>query len=228
MRLLIIEDDQKTASYLAQSLTASGYIVDCAFRGDDGLRMAQEGTFDVLIVDRMLPGYDGLDLVAALRKEENNTPVLFLSALDHVDERVKGLAAGGDDYLVKPFVLSELIARIEALIRRRKTEETRTKLVVGDLVMDLISREVRRDNKIITLQLREFRLLEYLMRNSDRPVTRAMLLENLWNYHFDPQTNVIDVHISRLRHKIDKDFPVPLLQTIRGVGYKLTCPYSPS
>jgi two-component system OmpR family response regulator len=221
MHILIVEDDENTASYMAAGLTQSGHLVDCCVDGRDGLFMATDGTFDAIIVDRMLPGLDGLSLVQALRAANVTTPVLFLSALGQVDDRVKGLRAGGDDYLTKPFAYSELLARIEALARRTSAPAVQTRLEVGDLELDLMSRQVKRAGQIIDLQPREFRLLEYLMRHAGQVVTRTMLLEGVWEYHFDPQTNVIDVHISRLRQKIDRGFDSPLLHTVRGAGYAL-------
>ncbi|PLY00850.1 MAG: DNA-binding response regulator [Desulfuromonas sp.] len=222
MRVLLIEDDNDTAAYLVKGLGESGYVVDHAANGRDGLFLALDQVYDVLVVDRMLPGMDGLAVIRSLRAADNNTPVLILSALGEVDARVSGLRAGGDDYLTKPFAFSELLARIEALIRRAGSkDEQNTLLKVDDLEMDLLSRAVRRDGMAIDLQPREFRLLEYLMRHSGQVVTRTMLLENVWDYNFDPQTNVIDVHISRLRGKIDKQFDRPLLHTVRGAGYVL-------
>ena len=221
MKLLIIEDDREAAAYISKGLSESGYVVDHADEGRSGLFMATTGTYDAIIVDRMLPGMDGLALVAALRAAEIRTPVLILSALGAVDDRVKGLRAGGDDYLVKPFAFAELLARIEALLRRGVGKTTTTNLKVGDLEMDLLTRTVRRGVQEIDLLPREFRLLEYLMRHAGQVVTRTMLLENVWDYHFDPQTNVIDVHVSRLRQKIDKGFARPLLHTVRGAGYCL-------
>ncbi len=222
MKILLIEDDKEAAEYLVKALSESGYVVDHAAEGRDGLFMATSGAYDALVVDRMLPGMDGLSIVAALRAAEIRTPTLILSALGAVDDRVKGLRAGGDDYLVKPYAFSELLARLEALLRRGSaTAPTTTKLRVAELEMDLLSRNVRRDGQAIDLLPREFRLLEYLMRHAGQVVTRTMLLESVWDYHFDPQTNVIDVHISRLRQKIDKGFSKPLLHTIRGAGYSL-------
>jgi two-component system OmpR family response regulator len=222
MRVLVIEDDPETAGYIRKGLTEGGHVVDVAATGPEGLSLALEGLFDTLIVDRMLPGLDGLTLIQTLRNESVRTPVLVLSALGKVDDRVVGLKAGGDDYLVKPFAFSELLARLEALVRRAGAEDkVVTTLRVADLEMDLLSRRVTRAGKPIELQSREFQLLEYLMRHADHVVTRTMLLEAVWEYHFDPQTNVIDVHISRLRGKIDKDFDRPLLHTIRGAGYSL-------
>ena len=221
MKLLVIEDDREAAAYVAKGLTESGYVVDLAHEGRGGLFMASSGNYDALIIDRMLPGMDGLTVVAALRSAEIRTPVLILSALGAVDDRVKGLRAGGDDYLVKPFAFAELLARVEALLRRGSGNSATTKLRVGDLEMDLLARQVTRAGQEIELLPREFRLLEFLMRHAGQVVTRTMLLENVWDYHFDPQTNVIDVHVSRLRQKIDKGFPKPLLHTVRGAGYSL-------
>ncbi|HYM03928.1 MAG TPA: response regulator transcription factor [Stellaceae bacterium] len=221
MKLLVIEDDRETASYIVKGLSESGYIVDRAEEGRAGLFMATSGNYDALVVDRMLPGMDGLALIAALRAAEIRTPVLILSALGAVDDRVKGLRAGGDDYLVKPFAFAELLARIEALLRRGTGNTATTRLKVGDLEMDLLTRSVQRGGQEIELLPREFRLLEFMMRHASQVVTRTMLLESVWDYHFDPQTNVIDVHISRLRQKIDKGFDRPMLQTIRGAGYCL-------
>ncbi|WP_455178433.1 winged helix-turn-helix domain-containing protein [Azospirillum melinis] len=221
MKILVIEDDRQAASYLAKGLKEAGHVVDVANDGKEGLFLAGAEHYDVMIVDRMLPGRDGLSLVQVLRAAGNDTPVLFLSALGSVDDRVKGLKAGGDDYLTKPFAFSELLARIEVLVRRRGAAQPQTRLSVGDLELDLLSRSVRRAGKAIDLLPREFSLLEYLMRNAGSVVTRTMMLENVWDYHFDPQTNVIDVHIARLRQKIDKDFPTPLIHTVRGAGYSL-------
>lgn len=222
MRILIIEDDAETAAYLVKGLSESGHRAERVGDGKDGLFRALEEDFDALVVDRMLPGLDGLALIRSLRAAGKKTPALFLSALGEVDDRVEGLRAGGDDYLVKPFAFSELLARLEALIRRGEGEQApRTVLKVADLEMDLLTRTVRRAGRNIELQPREFRLLEYLLRHSGQVVTRTMLLESVWDYHFDPQTNVIDVHISRLRSKIDKDFEGPLLHTVRGAGYVL-------
>jgi two-component system OmpR family response regulator len=221
MKVLVIEDDREAASYLVKGLTESGYVVDHAAEGREGLFLASSGQYDALVVDRMLPGMDGLSLIAALRAAEITVPTLILSALGAVDDRVKGLRAGGDDYLVKPFAFAELLARIEVLLRRGGTPLAATRLKVGDLEMDLLARHVTRGGKEIELLPREFRLLEFLMRHPGQVVTRTMLLENVWDYHFDPQTNVIDVHVSRLRHKIDKGFDHALLQTVRGAGYSL-------
>ncbi len=219
MRLLVIEDDRETAQFLAKALAESGHIADLAHDGETGLHLATAGTYDVLIVDRMLPRRDGLSVVQTLRSEGARTPVLILSALGEVDDRVKGLRAGGDDYLGKPYSFSELLARVEALVRRVAPEEQATRYSVGDLVLDRLSHKVSRGAEAIVLQPREFRLLEYLMKHAGQVVTRTMLLEHVWDYHFDPQTNVIDVHISRLRAKLDKGFDKPLLHTVRGAGY---------
>ncbi|MDQ3796739.1 MAG: response regulator transcription factor [Pseudomonadota bacterium] len=224
MRVLIIEDDRQAAGYLAKGLRESGFAVDHAANGNEGLYMALSEPYDVLIVDRMLPGRDGLSIIATLRAQGKMTPVLILSALWEVDDRVRGLRAGGDDYLTKPYAFTELLARIEALLRRGGNAVQDTVLRVGDLEIDLLARSAKRANKIIELQPREFRLLEYLMRHHNQVVTRTMLLEHVWDYHFDPQTNVIDVHISRLRQKIDKGFKTTLLHTVRGAGYCLREP----
>ena len=218
MRILLIEDDKEAAAYLVKGLSESGHRVELAEHGRTGLEIARREIFDAMIIDRMLPGIDGLSIIAALRAGKNQTPVLVLSALGDVDERVKGLRAGCDDYLGKPFAFSELIARLEALTRRTSAE---TRLQVGDLEIDLLSRSVTRATQPIELLPREFRLLEYLMRHAGHIVTRTMLLEKVWDHHFDPQTNVIDVHVSRLRQKIDKGFDSPLLHTVRGAGYTL-------
>lgn len=221
MRVLIVEDDREVAKNIAKMLRENGHVVDCAHDGDDGLAMAREGAFDVLIVDRMMPRRDGLSMISELRREGDKTPALVLSAMGEVDDRVEGLKAGGDDYLVKPYAPSELIARVDALARRRDPDAAKTRLSVGDLEMDLLARTVRRGEEAIILQPREFRLLEFLMRHAGQVVTRTMLLEKVWDYHFDPQTNVIDVHISRLRSKIDKPFGSTMLHTVRGAGYRL-------
>ena len=220
MRALLIEDDSTVCSYITKGLKEQGYFVDMANDGQEGLNKANSEAYDVMVIDRMLPNLDGLSILKSVRAAGNNTPVIVLSALGEVDDRVKGLKAGGDDYLVKPFAFSELMARIEAVVRRTEfSTEIVTELSVGDLYMDLLSRKVTRTGQKIDLQSREFKLLEYLVRNQGQVVTRTMLLENVWNYHFDPQTNVIDVHISRLRSKIDKDFDSPLIRTVRGAGY---------
>jgi two-component system OmpR family response regulator len=221
MRILVIEDDKEAATWLLKGLTESGHVADHAADGEEGLALAREKVHDVLIVDRMLPKLDGLTMIQTLRAEGVAAPVLILSALGDVDERVKGLRAGGDDYLAKPYAFSELLARIEGLSRRRHQGPQQTRLKAVDLEMDLLTRTVTRSGRPIILQPREFKLLEYLMRNAGHVVTRTMLLENVWDYHFDPQTNVIDVHVSRLRAKIDKGFDEPILQTVRGAGYLL-------
>ncbi len=221
MRILVIEDDVAAASAMCRGLGESGHECAIANDGVAGLEAARAGTFDVMVVDRMMPRMDGVTLVETLRREGDQTPVLFLSALGEIEDRVTGLKAGGDDYLVKPYAFPELIARVEALARRRETGSVQTLLRVGELEMDLIGRSVKRAGKEIDLQPREFQLLEYLMRHAGQSVTRTMLLEEVWEYHFDPQTNVIDVHISRLRSKIDKGFERPMLQTVRGAGYRL-------
>lgn len=221
MRILLVEDDRETAEHIRRGLEECGYGVDHADNGSDGLGMALEGGYTVIIVDRMLPGLEGLELIRKMREQENLTPVLILSALGDVDDRVRGLRAGGDDYLTKPFAFAELLARVEALCRRKDQDTTITELEIDDLYLNRLTREVRRGGKKINLQPREYRLLEYLMRNSGQVVTRTMLLENVWDYHFDPQTNIIDVHVSRLRGKIDKGFEKPLLHTVRGAGYML-------
>ena len=228
MRILVIEDDITTSAYIAKGLRESGHVVDAADNGDDGLFLAAEHQYDVLIVDRMLPIRDGLSIIRTLREREIHTPSLILSALGDVDDRVDGLRAGGDDYLTKPFAFAELMARIEALARRADATSTPTELHLADLHMDLLSRQVTRGERGIDLQPREFQLLEYLLRHCGQVVTRTMLLEGVWDYHFDPQTNVIDVHISRLRAKIDKDFDRTLLHTIRGAGYMLHDSQPPS
>ena len=222
MRLLLIEDDAEVAAFIAKGLAESGHTVDCAADGKEGLFLATTEPYDALIVDRMLPIVDGLTIVQTLRAADNGVPILILSALGEVDDRVKGLRAGGDDYLVKPFAFSELSARLDALLRRsRSSDAPDVELRIEDLVMDRLAREVRRGETPIELKPREFRLLEYLMRHAGQVVTRTMLLEHVWDYHFDPQTNVIDVHISRLRAKIDKGFDRPLVKTVRGAGYRL-------
>src|SRR5882672_2379485 len=221
MRILVVEDDLEAQRYLCKGLKEAGHVVDDAADGDMGLSLALSRPYDVAIVDRMLPKLDGLKLVAGMREHGNSTPVLFLSALSEVDERVKGLKAGGDDYLTKPYAFVELLARIDALMRRRSPVGVKTRLEVGDLELDLLTRAARRSGQGIELQPREFRLLEYLMRHAGQVVTRTMLLESVWEYYFDPQTNVIDVHISRLRAKIDKGYEAPLLHTVRGAGYMI-------
>ncbi len=221
MKILLVEDDAETARYIVKGLAEAGHACDHAGDGDTGLEMAGTGIYDVAIVDRMLPGLGGLDLVSALRGRGDETPVLILSALGAVDDRVTGLRAGGDDYLAKPYAFSELLARVETLARRGGGNNAETRLEVGDLVLDRLSRKVTREGRAILLQPREFRLLECLMRHAGQVVTRTMLLEQVWDYNFDPQTNIIDVHVSRLRGKIDRDFDQPLLHTVRGAGYVL-------
>jgi len=222
MKLLLIEDDREVARFVAKGLKESGHVVEHAENGRDGLFIAASEPFDALVVDRMLPGgTDGLAIVEALRRTGNRTPVLILSALGDVNERVRGLKAGGDDYLTKPFAFAELLARVEALGRRGAPPQVDTVLRVGDLELDRLARTVRRGASAIELQPREFRLLEFLMIHAGQVVTRTMLLESVWDYHFDPQTNVIDVHVSRLRQKIDKGFAKPLLHTVRNAGYVL-------
>lgn len=221
MKILVVEDDTDAASYLMKGLRESGHAVDHAADGETGLELALSSSYDVAVVDRMLPRRDGLSLISAVRTEGRELPILVLSALGQVDDRVMGLRAGGDDYLTKPYAFMELLARVEALGRRRVAVPTQTVYRVGDLELDRLAHTARRGTAEIDLQPREFRLLEYLMRNAGQVVTRTMLLENVWDYHFDPQTNVIDVHISRLRAKIDKGFDHPLLHTVRGAGYMI-------
>jgi len=221
VRILVIEDDREAAAYLVKGLRESGYVVDHAADGGDGLLRASSQDYDALIVDRMLPGLDGLAVVHTLREQQIRTPALILSALGQVDDRVRGLKAGGDDYLAKPYSFAELLARLEALLRRANPVAAETRLRLADLEMDLLRRTVTRAGRTIELQPREYTLLEFLLRHAEQVVTRTMLLEGVWDYHFDPQTNVIDVHISRLRGKIDKGFDRPLLHTVRGAGYCL-------
>ncbi len=221
MRLLIIEDDRESADYLVKAFREVGHVADLASDGEEGLSLADSGDYDVLVIDRMLPKRDGLSLIGTLREKGNRTPALILSALGQVDDRIKGLRAGGDDYLPKPYSFAELLARVEVLSRRHGGPAEETTYRVGDLELDRLSHRVARGKDELTLQPREFRLLEYLMKHAGQVVTRTMLLENVWDYHFDPQTNVIDVHISRLRSKIDKGFERPLLHTIRGAGYMI-------
>ncbi len=225
MRALIIEDDEVVARFIAKGLRQHGYLVDVARDGRDGLFHALEQAYDVMVVDRMLPGLDGLSVLKTVRSAGNTTPILILSALAEVDNRVEGLRAGGDDYLTKPFAFSELIARLEALQRRpRSGVATHTVYQAGDLELNPRRRTVTRAGEPIRLLPREFSLLEYLMRHRGQVVTRTMLLENVWDYHFDPQTNVVDVHVSRLRAKVDRPFSEPLIETVRGVGYRLRDP----
>jgi two-component system, OmpR family, response regulator len=219
MKILVIEDDLEASAYVVKAFREAGIVVDSASDGEAGLFMASENTYDVLIIDRMLPRRDGLSVTEELRKRNVHTPVLILSALGQVDDRVTGLRAGADDYLPKPYAFSELLARVEVLGRRKGAPDTNMIYRVGDLELDRLKHEVRRGGKEIIVQPREFRLLEYLMKNAGQVVTRTMLLEHVWDYHFDPQTNVIDVHVSRLRAKIEKDHEKPLLKTVRGAGY---------
>jgi two-component system OmpR family response regulator len=225
MRVLLVEDDSQVAAYLLKGLKEQGHNVDHAADGKNGLFLATSEDYDAMVIDRMLPELDGLAIVKSVRAAGKTTPMLILSALGDVDARVEGLRAGGDDYLTKPFAFSELLARLDALLRRaRQIPAADTTLRIADLELDQLTRTVRRGGHVIALQPREYRLLEYLMSNAGRIVTRTMLLEQLWDYHFDPQTNVIDVHISRLRGKIDKNFDPPLLQTVRGAGYMIREP----
>ena len=223
MKILLVEDNQRVAQFVAKGLREEGHAVDHADNGRDGLFLASSESYDAIILDRMLPGgIEGLAIIESLRKTDNKTPILILSALGEVDDRIRGLRAGGDDYLAKPFAFGELTARLDALVRRSQGAGAETSRTVGDLHMDLLSHTVARAGKSIELQPREFKLLEFLMRHAGQAVTRTMLLENVWEYHFDPQTNVIDTHISKLRQKIDAGFAGPLLHTVRGVGYKLS------
>lgn len=223
MRCLVIDDDIDMARYICDGLLASGYGVTLSREPVEATALVCNELWDIVILDRLLPGQtDGLAILKKLRNLGRQTPVLILSALTSVDERVRGLKAGGDDYLAKPFAFPELLARIEALLRRSSTDKEATHLQIADLILDVRAMRVSRGNNVIALQPREFRLLEYLMRNEGRVLTRAMLLENVWDYHFDPQTNVIDVQVSRLRNKIDKDFVLPLIHTVRGVGYLIS------
>ena len=227
MRILLIEDDPESSRFIRKGLEEAGHVADHAGDGRQGLLLALDADHDAVVVDRMLPGLDGLSIVRSLRAANRSTPVLVLSALGEVDDRVEGLRAGGDDYLVKPFALAELTARLEALVRRRiggGAAATVTRLAVADLEMDLLARTVRRAGRAIDLKPREFRLLEHLMRHAGQVITRTMLLEAVWDYHFDPQTNVIDVHVSRLRRKVDRDFGAPLIHTVRGAGYMIRAP----
>jgi two-component system, OmpR family, response regulator len=221
MKVLVIEDDQETASYVKRGLEEQGHTVDCAITGRDGLFLAAGEKFDVIIVDRRLPEIDGLSIIKTIRASGINTPVLVLTTMSGVHDRVKGLEAGADDYLAKPFAFAELNARINALARRPPLTATQTALRVGDLEMDLIARRVRRAGREVDLQPREFQLLEFLMRHAGRTVTRTMLLEGVWDFHFDPKTNIVETHVSRLRGKIDKGFDSELIETVRGAGYCL-------
>jgi two-component system OmpR family response regulator len=223
MKVLLVEDNERVAKFVKKGLVEAGHTVDHADNGRDGLFLAASEPCDVIVMDRMLPGsIDGLGIIAALRKSGSKVPILILSALSDVDERIRGLQSGGDDYLVKPFAFGELLARLDALVRRAQDASAETTLALDDLNVDLLSRKVTRAGKPVALQPREFKLLEYLMRHANQVVTRTMLLENVWDYRFDPQTNVIDVHVSKLRQKIDAGFARPLLRTIRNAGYMLT------
>ncbi len=226
MRILLIEDDQKIVSFIMKGLKAAGYAVDHAADGEEGLHLALVEPYDTIIIDLMLPKRDGLSVIEMLRKEKVNTPIIILSAKDSIDDRVKGLQIGSDDYLTKPFSFSELLARVQALIRRASGAAEPTRLSLGDLSMDLLTREVMRAEKKIELQPLEFSLLEYLMRNAGRVVSKIMIMEHVWDYNFDPQTNVVEVRVSRLRDKIDKGFDAKLIHTVRGVGYVLKTPDS--
>lgn len=219
MRILLVEDDQKIASFIIKGLKAAGFAVDHASDGEEGLHLALSESYDTAIIDIMLPKRDGLSLIEKMRREKLNTPVMVLSAKGSIDDRVKGLQTGSDDYLTKPFAFTELLARVQALIRRASGASEPTRLVVSDCSMDLITREVIRGGKRIDLQPLEFSLLEYLMRNAGKVVSKTMIMEHVWDYHFDPQTNVVEARISRLRDKMDKGFPAKLIHTVRGVGY---------
>jgi two-component system OmpR family response regulator len=221
MRILLVEDDAKIASFIDKGLRAAGYAVDHAADGETGLHLALTEPYDTAVVDIMLPKRDGLSLIGELRKNRINTPVIILSAKDSVDDRIRGLQTGGDDYLTKPFAFSELLARVQALIRRAGGQSEPTRLAVGDLSMNLLTREVVREGRTIELQPMEYSLLEYLMRNAGRVVSKTMIMEHVWDYNFDPQTNVVEARISRLRDKIDREFPAKLIHTIRGAGYVL-------
>jgi two-component system, OmpR family, response regulator len=221
MKILVVEDDPETMAYLMRGLSQESHAVDQATTAEDGLELSRRYPFDIVIVDRMLPGMDGLAFVKQLRTQHNTARVLFLTAMDGLDDRIEGLDAGGDDYLPKPFAFSELRARIAALGRRELTAADANRLVVGDLVLDLLSRTVKRQDAVIVLLAKEYQLLDYLMRNHGRIVTRTMLLERVWNLDFDPGSNVVETHVSRLRAKIDKPFDKPMLKTIRGLGYRL-------
>lgn len=224
MKILVIEDDKTTAAYIQKGMAELGHVIDIAETGRNGLFMAAGEPYDVMIIDRMLPGLDGLGIVKTIRAAGVGTPVLFLTALSGIDDRVDGFQAGGDDYLVKPFAFAELVARINALARRPPISDVQTVLRVADLEMDLLKRKVSRAGKEIDLQPREFRLLEFLMQNAGRLVTRTMLLEHVWEYHFDPRTNIVETHVSRLRSKVDRDFDKELIETVRGSGYLIRDP----
>jgi len=223
VKLLLVEDNERVARFVKKGLTEAGHTVDHADNGRDGMFHAVSEPYDAIVMDRMLPGgIDGLGLIEALRQQGNRVPILILSALDGVDDRIRGLRAGGDDYLTKPFAFGELLARLDALLRRSQNQAVETVMSLGDLSVDMLAHRVTRAGKPVALQPREFKLLTYLLRHANQVVTRTMLLENVWDYHFDPQTNVIDVHISKLRQKIDAGFPAPLLRTVRNAGYMLT------
>lgn len=223
MKLLLVEDNERVARFVRKGLTEAGHTVDHADNGRDGMYHAVSESYDAIVMDRMLPGgIDGLAIIEALRQQGNRVPILILSAQDGVDDRIRGLRAGGDDYLTKPFAFGELLARLDALLRRSQSQAVETVMTLGDLSVDMLAHRVTRAGKPVALQPREFKLLTYLLRHANQVVTRTMLLENVWDYHFDPQTNVIDVHISKLRQKIDAGFPVALLRTVRNAGYMLT------
>jgi len=223
VKLLLVEDNERVARFVRKGLTEAGHTVDHADNGRDGMYHAVSEPYDAIVMDRMLPGgIDGLGIVEALRQQGNRVPILILSALDGVDDRIRGLRAGGDDYLTKPFAFGELLARLDALLRRSQSQAVETVMSLGDLSVDMLSHRVTRAGRAVALQPREFKLLTYLLRHANQVVTRTMLLENVWDYHFDPQTNVIDVHISKLRQKIDAGFATPLLRTVRNAGYMLT------
>ncbi|EKU81976.1 two-component system OmpR family response regulator [Massilia sp. UYP32] len=223
MKLLLVEDNERVARFVKKGLTEAGHTVDHADNGRDGMYHAVSEPYDAIVMDRMLPGgIDGLGIIEALRQQGNRVPILILSALDGVDDRIRGLRAGGDDYLTKPFAFGELLARLDALLRRSQSQAVETVMSLGDLSVDMLAHRVTRAGRPVALQPREFKLLTYLLRHANQVVTRTMLLENVWDYHFDPQTNVIDVHISKLRQKIDAGFATPLLRTVRNAGYMLT------
>ena len=223
MKILLIEDNERMSRFVKKGLTEAGHTVDHADNGRDGMFLSVSESYDAVILDRMLPGgIDGLGIIEAMRKTGNRVPILILSALGDVDERIRGLKSGGDDYLAKPFAFGELLARLDALLRRSQVQHVETTLLVGDLSMDLLTHKVTRAGKAVALQPREYKLLEYLMRHANQVVTRTMLLESVWDYHFDPQTNVVDVHVSKLRQKLDAGGAKPLLRTVRNAGYMLT------
>ena len=224
MKLLVVEDDREVAAYLKRALSEAGHLADLAHRGHEGLMLAAAEPYDVIVLDRMLPEIDGMAILRTIRASGVKTPVLLLTALGGIDDRVEGLEAGADDYLVKPFAFAELLARVNALARRPPPQEVRTDFIVADLRLDLLKRTVTRAGQRIELQPREFQLLEYLMRHAGRVVTRTMLLESVWDFHFDPKTNIVETHVSRLRSKVDRGHPHELIQTIRGAGYVLREP----